>query len=106
MQFGLHALRLRGAEPFKIVDAINARVGVDLLDPGDFLFAGRDDQFAELRVRHPMLPAIGVKPLAPFDTAACLQTPFRIVEPPMNDLAVSRGSLKSDRVSALEDDDL
>src|SRR5438045_537462 len=106
MQFGLHSLCLGRAEPFEIVDAIGARAGVYLLDPGDFLFAGRDDQLAEPGMRYAVLLAIGVEPLAPFDTAARLQTPFRIVEPAMNDLAVARGSLKSDRVGALEDNDL
>jgi hypothetical protein len=106
MQFGLDALRLRGAEPLEVVDAIGACADVDLLDAGDFLFAGGDDQFAEPGMRNAVPLAIGVEPLAPFDTAARLQTPLRIVEPTMNDLAVARGSLKSDRVSALEDDDL
>src|SRR5436305_7960300 len=98
MQFGLHALRLRGAEPFKIVDAINARAGVDLLDPGDFLFAGRDDQFAEPSMRYAVLLAIRVEPLAPFDTAARFQAPLRVMEPAMAHFAIARGSFKSDRV--------
>src|SRR5438067_12921854 len=99
MQFGLHALHLRGAEPFEIVDAINARAGVDLLDPGDFLFAGRDDQFAEPSMRYAVLLAIRVEPLAPLDAAGRRQAPLRAIEPAVDYLAVARGSLKSDRES-------
>src|SRR5205085_9761350 len=106
MQFGLQALRLRGAEPLEIVDAIGARAGVDLLDPGDFLFAGRNDQFAEPGVRHAMLAAIGVEPFAAFDAALRLQAALRIIEPAMDDLAVARGGLEPDRIGALKNDDL
>src|SRR5256885_17068633 len=106
MQFWLHPLCLRRAEPFEIVDAVGARRRLDLLDPRDLLLAGRDDQLAERGVRHAMLTAIGVEPLASFDAAARLQTPLWVVEPAMDDLAVARGGLETDRIGAFEDDDL
>src|SRR5256714_15231941 len=106
MQFRLHPLCLRRAEPFEIVDAVGARRRLDLLDPGDLLLAGGDDQLADRGVRHAVLTAISVEPLAPLDAAARLEAPLRVIEPAMNDLAVARGGLEPDRVGAFEDDDL
>src|SRR4030095_3589503 len=106
MEFGLHPLRFRCAEPFEIVDPVGARRRVDLLDPGDLLLAGRDDQLADLGVRHAALTAIGVEPFAPLDAARRLEAPLWIVEAAMDHLAVARGGLETDRVGAFEDDDL
>jgi hypothetical protein len=50
-----------------------------------------------------MLAAIGVKALAPGDTAACLQAAGRIIKPAMNDLAVARRGLKPDRIGTFKD---
>src|SRR5437016_912609 len=106
MQFWLHPLCFGCAEPFEIVDPIRASRRLDLLDPGDLLLAGGDDQLADRGMRHAMLTAIGVEPLAPLDAAARLEAPFRVIEPAMDDLAVARGGLETDRVGAFEDDDL
>src|SRR5207245_2794373 len=106
MQLRLHPLCFGCAEPFEIVDAVGARRRLDLLDPRDLLFAGRDDQLAERGVRHAVLMTISVEPLAPLDAAARLEAPLRVIEPAMDNLAVARGGLETDRVGAFEDDDL
>jgi hypothetical protein len=54
-------------------------------------------------MRDSMLAAIGVKALAPGDTAACLQAAGRIIKPTMNDLAVARRGLKPDRIGTFKD---
>ena len=106
LQLGLEALRLGGAQPFEVVDAVGARRRLDLLDPGDLGLLGRDDQLAEPRVRHAVLGAIGVEALAAGDAGRRLQAALRVVEPAVDDLAVARGGLEADRVGAFEDDDL
>src|ERR1051326_5088484 len=106
VEFGLHALRLWRREPFEIVDAIGARRGLDLLDAGELVVAGRDDQFPEPGMRDAVLSAIEVEPFTPFDAAARLQAPLWIIEPAMDDLAVARRGFEPDRVGAFENDDL
>src|SRR4029077_3327713 len=106
IEFGLEPLRLGCAEPFQVGDAVGPRRRLDLLDPGDFRFAGGDYQLAELRVWHAVLAAIGVEPLAPLDAAPVLEAAGRIIEAAMDHLAVARGGLETDRVGAFEDDDL
>jgi hypothetical protein len=82
-------LRLGRGEPLQIVDAVGAgRLG-DALDTGDLTLFGSDDKLADLRVRDPVLTAIGVEPLPPVDAAACLQAIGGIIKSAMNDLAVA-----------------
>ena len=54
-------------------------------------------------MRDPVLAAIGVRALAPNDTAACLQAAGRILKPTMNDLAVVRRGLEPDRMGTFKD---
>jgi hypothetical protein len=87
----------------QIIDAIRpGRVG-NALNTRYLTFFGSYDQLASLGMRDSMLAAIGVKALAPGDTAACLQAAGRIIKPTMNDLAVARRGLKSDRIGTFKD---
>ena len=96
-------LRLARREPLQIIDAVRpGRVG-DTFDADDLTLFSSYDQIANLGMRDSMLAAIGVKALAPGDTAACLQAAGRIIKPTMNYLAVARRGLKPDRKSAFKD---
>src|ERR1700745_2897454 len=53
-----------------------------------------------------MLAAIGVEAPSPSDAAARLQATCRVIESRMDDFAVARGGLETDRVSAFEDNHL
>ena len=90
-------LRLARREPLQIIDAVRpGRIG-DTFDADDLTLFSSYDQLANLGMRDSMLAAIGVKALAPGDTAACLQAAGRIIKPTMNYLAVARRGLKPDR---------
>src|SRR5262249_14395552 len=80
----------------------NPRRFGNALDTRDLVFFGSHDQLANLCMWNPVVAAIGVKSLAPGNTAARLEAAGRIVKTAMNDLAVARGGLEPDRVSALE----
>jgi hypothetical protein len=84
----LDALRLSRSQPLQIIDAVRpSRVG-NALDACGLTFFSSYDQLANLGMGDSMVAAIGVKALAPGDTAACLQAAGRILKPAMNDLAV------------------
>src|SRR5580698_637696 len=106
MELWLHLRRLCDGEPGQVVDAIGLGRRLDLLDAGDFVVAGRNDQLAQRLVRHTMLAAIVVEPVAALDACGGLEAALRVVEPAMDDLAVARGRLKTDRIGLFEDDDL
>src|SRR5438552_4517856 len=82
-------LRLGRGQPLQIVDAVGARRLGDALDTGDLTLFGSDDKLADLRVRHPVLMAIGVEPLPPGDAAACLRAAGQIIKSAMDDFAVA-----------------
>src|SRR5262249_36354098 len=63
-------------------------------------------QFPQRLVRHAMVTAIVVKPMAALDAGGRFQAALWVIEPAVDDLAVARGSLEPDRVGLFEDDDL
>src|SRR5437899_13049829 len=98
VQLGFEPACLRRAQPFEIGDAVGPRRSLDLLDPGDLLLGGGDDQLAERGMRYAVLAAIFIEPPAALDTAPRLQAARRVVEPAVDHLAVARGGLETDRM--------
>jgi len=101
---GFEPLRLRAIQPFQILDPVAVGGGGDFLETRDLGFAGGDNQLADAGVRDAMLAAIGIEALAAGDAAAPLQAANRVIEPAMDDFAVARRGLETDRVGAFEDE--
>src|SRR5438552_18863593 len=57
-------------------------------------------------MRDPVLAAIGIEPVAPFNATPRLQAADRVIEPAMDDFAVARRGLEPDRVGLLEHEHL
>ncbi len=103
VQFRLEAPRLRRVEAFEIIDAIDARRVRNPVERRKLRLAGGDDDLAELRVREPMLAAIGVEATAALDAGRRLQAVLGIVDAAVDDLAVARRGLETDGPGALDD---
>src|SRR5215471_13326775 len=102
MEFRLHLGRLRDGEPGEVVHAVGLGRGLDLLDAGDLVVTGGDDQLTERLMRHAVLATVVVKSVPALDAGGRFEAVLRIVEPAMDHLAVARGGFETDRVSLFE----
>ena len=69
----LQSSRFIGLEPPQIVDPGRERPARDLLEPGDLLFVGRDDQLLAASMGNAAGGAVFIQFSAPLDAQAGLQ---------------------------------
>ena len=99
---GSSARRSAAASGRRSVDPVRRRRGGDAGEPAALVVAGRHDDLAEARVRHPAVGAEGVEPLAAPHAEPRLGRALRVVDAGVDHLGIARAGLAADETLGLE----
>ncbi len=103
---GLHCARRIAAKEFQSLDAVDLALLGNAFDLGGLLLIDRNDQLADLFVRHAMHVAEIVEHAPALHEVLRAQGTGRIIHAAMDHLAVARGDAIADASGRLRDDDL
>ena len=106
MERRLHGARGIAAEEFQAFDPVDLALLRDSFDLGGLLLVHRDDQLADLFVRHAVACAEFVEHAPPAHAVARAQRAGRVVHAGVDHLAVARGHPIADAAGRLRDDHL